>query len=60
MATSDQVAKAHQRQLEAGWRRLGLRLPPEAAEALRKLEARTGELPTDLISRLLLDAAKRG
>lgn len=59
MATTDQVARAHQRQLEAGWRRLGLRLPPEAAKALQTLQERTGATPVQVISQLLSDAASK-
>jgi hypothetical protein len=59
MATTDQVARAHQRQLEAGWRRLGLRLPPGPAQALQKLQERTGATPVQIINNHLLEAASK-
>jgi len=60
MATPDQVAKAHQRQLEAGWRRIGLRLPPEAAKALEALERSTGMSPGQIVALALSQAASVG
>lgn len=59
MASSDQVAKAHARQLKAGWRRIGLRLPPEAARALGRLERAQGLTPVQIVSQALIQAAKR-
>lgn len=50
---ADYVKKAHQLQLKRGWRRLGLRLPPEAAMDLAREEIRTGQSPTNIIVELL-------
>lgn len=59
MATPEQVARAHQRQQEAGWRRLGLRLAPEAAAALARLQRASGTNPGQVVTAALLAAAKR-
>lgn len=59
LTPAQRVARAQARQLSEGWRRLGLRLPPETAHALDRICQRTGETPTALISRLLAAEDKR-
>ena len=55
----EQVKAAHQKQLEAGWRRLGVRLNPEAADDLHRLCAYNTMTPTQVITKLLRDAGKQ-
>ena len=50
------VAKAQQKQIDAGWQRLHLRLPPAAAKKLDRICANTGKSPVAIISRLLINA----
>lgn len=51
---SQRVARAQARQEAEGWRRLNLRLPPDAARDLAALlESGYGATPTDVIARAL-------
>lgn len=51
--TSEYVKKAHNKQLERGYRRLGLRLPPLAHMDLEREMIRTGKCATQVITELL-------
>lgn len=57
---SQRVGKARQRFISQGGRRLDLRLSPEAAQALDRLTAETGESATALINRLLIESIDIG
>jgi hypothetical protein len=48
-----QTAKAQAKQIEAGWRRLSLRLSPETAACLDRACEASGLTPTQVISQLL-------
>lgn len=52
-----QVQAAIQRQLDAGWRHLSLRLPPSAVVALEKLVDAKDGTKTGVIAELLIQAA---
>lgn len=59
--TRSQLAQeAHQRQLELGWRRLSLRLPPEAADALALILAHNeGATAVAVVGELLIAKARK-
>lgn len=52
---ADYVREAHERQLAAGYRRLGVRLPPDADANLQALCARWELTPTAVLVRVLHD-----
>lgn len=54
LTPSQRSERSHKRREEAGWRRMTLRLPPEAAEALAWLEEATGHNPTKIIADVLV------
>lgn len=59
MTRSQSVARCQQRQIEQGWRRLNLRLPPDAAQALARMEEATGLTPTAILTGLLTRRPRR-
>lgn len=59
MTRSQNVARCQQRQIKQGWRRLHLRLPPDAAKSLASLEESTGLTATALIVALLTRRPKK-
>lgn len=46
------VAKAQEKRLREGWRRLNLWLPPEAAKALERAERRHGSATAAIVEAL--------
>lgn len=60
LTLSERVARAQARQEREGWRRLTLRLPPDAAQALDRLLSESyAETATAVITRALLTAVRR-
>ena len=49
---SERVAKAAERRQQAGWRRLNLWLPPEAAKQLAKAEQDHGSATAAIVAAL--------
>lgn len=60
LTLTERVARSHARQEREGWRRLTLRLPPDAVAALDRLLADSyAETPTAVIVRALITAERR-
>ena len=52
LTQAERSARSHAKQAAAGWRRVNLRLPPEAARLLAEAEARHGSATAAIIAAL--------